>query len=76
MYHTLFEHFLGKTPGKYITLTKVVDSEGNWPRIGKLFLRNLCRLIPFDAVSYLISKRGWHDKISGTYVVQLRETSQ
>ncbi len=68
-YHFIFEYACGKTPGKFITGTKVIDSSGNRPEFKTLLIRNLCRLIPFDALSFLLSERGWHDSISKTYVV-------
>lgn len=69
MFHTLFEHFFGKTPGKFLTKTKVVKKDGSKPTFMNILGRNTARLIPFDALSYLFSDRGWHDHISETYVV-------
>ena len=68
-YYFGFEYFLGKTPGKFLTKTKVVDMNGEWPGGKKLLIRNLCRLIPFDNFSFLFGPFGWHDSISGTRVV-------
>lgn len=60
----------GKTIGKYITKTKVVMEDGSNPKPSDIVLRSLCRLIPFDAFSFLGSEgRGWHDSVSNTYVV-------
>jgi hypothetical protein len=37
------------------------------------FIRTLSRFIVFEALSYLGSvSRGWHDSLSGTYVVKKR----
>lgn len=69
MYHALFEHFFGKTPGKFLTKTKVLKKDGSKPTFINIFGRNAARLIPFDPLSYLFSDRGWHDQISDTYVV-------
>ncbi len=69
IYHLTFEYFFGKTPGKFLTGTKVIDSNGNKPNFKTLLIRNLCRLIPFDPLSFLIADRGWHDSISETYVI-------
>jgi uncharacterized RDD family membrane protein YckC len=68
-YHTLFEYFLGKTPGKFLTKTHVKTINGLRPSFAKVLKRNLCRLIPLDNISFLIFKHGWHDKISKTCVV-------
>lgn len=60
----------GRSIGKMITNTKVVDEAGNRPDNNTLFLRNISRAVPFDQLSFLGSEtRGWHDKWSNTYVV-------
>ena len=60
----------GKTIGKYITKTVVVMEDGSKPKSSNILLRSLCRLIPFEAFSFLGAKgKGWHDTISKTYVV-------
>ncbi len=69
LYHFIFEYLFGKTPGKFITKTKVIDVDGNKPDFKTLLVRNFSRLIPFDALSFLLSDRGWHDSISKTHVV-------
>ncbi len=64
----------GRTLGKYITQTIVVDIEGNPPSSGALAKRSLSRLIPFDGFSYLGDEgRGWHDTIPNLYVVDLKK---
>jgi uncharacterized RDD family membrane protein YckC len=68
-YHTLFEHFLGKTPGKFLSKTHVLTVDGQKPTFLNLLGRNFCRLIPFDNISFLFSKQGWHDEFSKTSVV-------
>lgn len=71
IYYNLFEIFTSRTLGKFITKTIVVDENGNKPEYQIIMIRSLCRLIPFDALSFLgASPRGWHDSISRTYVVQ------
>lgn len=58
----------GRSPGKYITGTQVVRIDGNHPDIRDYFIRNMCRLIPFDTLSFL-GKKGFHDNLSKTRVV-------
>jgi len=61
----------GKTLGKLITGTHVVNGKGQKPSIMQLVLRNVSRLIPFEAFTYLSKeKRGLHDIISKTYVIK------
>lgn len=69
IYHFLFEYFFSRTPGKFITNTKVVDEDGNKPSTKILLIRNLCRLIPLDNLSFLIGD-GWHDEFSRTEVIR------
>ncbi|PXY41515.1 RDD family protein [Flavobacterium cheongpyeongense] len=68
IYYVLTEGLFGRTLGKLVTGTIVVNENGLKPGFGTIFKRTLCRSIPFDAFSFLGS-RGWHDSISDTYVV-------
>lgn len=69
LYHFFMEIFTGKTIGKMITRTHVVDADGEKASLRAIVIRSLCRNIPFDNLSYLIMSQGWHDQISGTSVV-------
>lgn len=71
-YYSLFEGFFGRSFGKFVTGTIVVDENGEKPSFGTIFKRSLCRLIPFDGLSFFGS-RGWHDSISDTYVVNKKD---
>ncbi len=71
-YYSLFEYTTGRSIGKFITRTKVVTINGEKPDFKRIFIRTLCRHIPFEAFSFLGSDdSGWHDKISGTRVVKV-----
>lgn len=70
LYYFISEFIFGRTFGKFLTGTKVIDYEDKKPNFTALLIRNLCRLIPFDGFSYLISENGWHDSISKTYVIK------
>ena len=70
-YYNVFEIFSARTVGKFITQTIVVDENGNTPKHETILIRSLCRLIPFNAFSFLgMPSRGWHDSLSKTYVVK------
>lgn len=58
----------GRSLGKFITGTKVIMIDGSAPTTKDYFYRNLCRIIPFDLLTFL-GGNGWHDKISKTTVV-------
>ncbi len=69
-YYVLFESLTSKSLGKYATNTKVILQNGQEPTPKDILIRSFCRLIPFDALSFLGTKgKGWHDSISKTYVV-------
>ncbi|WP_163397974.1 RDD family protein [Flavobacterium fluviatile] len=61
---------MGRTAGKFVTGTIVVNQNGKKPNLIAIIIRTLSRLIPFDAFSFL-GKSGkiWHDSISKNYVV-------
>ncbi|MFI2741843.1 RDD family protein [Zhouia sp. PK063] len=73
LYYHLFEGITkGRSLGKYITKTIAIDQEGNPVNFERAFIRSLCRLIPFDPLSFLgNTARGWHDSFSKTYVVKI-----
>ena len=74
-YYTITEGLFGRSVAKFITGTVVVDENGDKPSFGTLFKRTLCRLIPFDGLSFFGS-RGWHDSMSDTYVVHKKALSE
>jgi uncharacterized RDD family membrane protein YckC len=71
IYYFVFEGYVGKTFGKYITGTTVVSKDGTSPKSKQIIIRTLSRLIPFEWISFLSIRKpiGWHDSISGTVVV-------
>jgi len=70
VYFALMETIFQKSLGKFVTKTVVVLEDGSKPSSGDIFIRSLCRYIPFEAFSFLGDQgRGWHDSISETYVV-------
>ena len=71
LYYFLLEALLGKTIAKFLTRTGVVSQEGRRPSWQNVAIRTLCRCIPLEIFSSLISESGrpWHDTLSGTRVV-------
>jgi uncharacterized RDD family membrane protein YckC len=70
IYYSLFEFSTGRTLGKFITRTKVIMENGDKPDFKTIFIRSLCRFIPFEPFSFLGSENtGWHDRFSKTLVV-------
>lgn len=75
VYYTFFETlFKGRTIGKMICGTRAVTDEGEIMTFGTVLKRTFCRMVPFDAFSYLGGyAHGWHDKWSDTMVVNESE---
>ena len=69
-YYIVMEIKFQKTVGKFITKTKVVTIHGERPKNGEIITRTFCRLIPFDRISFLFTKNGFHDYLSQTKVVK------
>ena len=70
-YYTICEfYFKGKTLGKLITKTRAVTVENQYMTFRQTLIRSLCRLIPFEALSFLGGdNNGWHDSMSKTKVI-------
>jgi uncharacterized RDD family membrane protein YckC len=71
IYYLFFESLWGRTPGKLVMGTRVVDMHGGQPAFRDLVKRTLARLVPFEAFTFF-GVRGFHDRISDTQVVYLR----
>lgn len=72
IYYSITETIMNKTIGKVIFGLKVIDTE-SWskPKISQIFIRTICRFIPFEALSFISEKpNGWHDSFSKTAVIK------
>ena len=73
-YYIVMESLTGRTMAKFITRTKVVMENGDKPTFEVILTRSLCRLIPFDAFSFLGDDGvGWHDSLSKTRVISVKD---
>jgi uncharacterized RDD family membrane protein YckC len=73
LYYFLCEVTFGSTIGKLFTKTKIADNDTfEKPAAGKVFIRTLCRFIPFEALTIFFNKNNllWHDIISRTTVIK------
>ncbi len=78
-YHLFFESMWQRTPGKWISKTKVVRIDGAPLTFTDVLLRTLCRIIPFEPFSFLFDggyPRGWHDSLTKTAVVPQEYTAE
>ncbi len=69
-YYYIMELNYQKTVAKFITKTKVVTNNGNKPNKSDILARTFCRLIPFDRISFLFTRNGFHDRLSSTRVIR------
>lgn len=69
-YYAILEIKFQKTIGKFITKTKVVKVNGDEPEESDIIMRTLCRLVPFDRITFLFMQNGIHDTLSKTKVVK------
>jgi hypothetical protein len=67
LYYFLSEAMFGQTFGKMLTKSCVVTNGVEFSN-GRMFVRTLCRFIPFDRFSFLFGAN-WHDRVSATAVV-------
>ncbi len=70
-YYLFFEGLWGRTPGKFVTGTRVTDLQGRPAKFGDILKRTLARMVPFEALTFF-GKTGFHDKASRTQVVRVR----
>lgn len=73
LYYLGMEFFFQRTVGKFITGSKVIMADGSKPQFEDILRRTACRLIPFDAISFLFRQEGFHDSLSNTKVVNIKE---
>lgn len=77
VYLFVMEFYTQRTVGKFVTGTMVVMEDGTRPEARAIMVRALCRIIGFEAFSFLRSKpRGWHDSAANTYVVDAKKYKQ
>lgn len=74
IYYNIIESLTSRSIGKYITQTKVVLEDGSKPAFSDILVRTVCRLIPFELLSFLGKDgKGWHDSLSKTFVVDVKK---
>lgn len=73
LYYAISEWSTGKTVGKFLTGTKVVNEEGKSPTFSQALARTLIRYVPFEFLTFFGSEtRGLHDRWANTYVIKAR----
>lgn len=70
VYYLFFEAFFCRTPGKWISYSKVVTIEGKRPGFGWMLVRSLTRLILIDMFFIPFLGKPLHDYFSRTVLVE------
>ncbi|RQO71668.1 hypothetical protein DBR43_10485 [Pedobacter sp. KBW06] len=76
VYYIFFEVIFQASPAKFLSETRVLTVDGRPIDFTKSFARTLSRWIPFNALSFLFSRNGWHDRFSETTVLKEKENSE
>jgi len=71
IYYFIFESIWARTPGKWLSYTKVVDKKGLKPNFGKIFLRSIVRLTVIYCFFIPFLNQTLHDFVSKTEVVEV-----
>lgn len=75
IYYVSFEVISGRTLGKVLAGTRVVTTSGLALSIPTALVRTLCRLLPFEPMSFSLGESWWHDSLSRTQVVRSRSAN-
>ena len=68
-YYIISEYYFQQTIGKFFTQSIVINEYGDKPDFKTIVVRTFIRIVPFEPLSFLGEKRGWHDKWTNTYVI-------
>jgi uncharacterized RDD family membrane protein YckC len=71
VYYFIFESIWARTPGKWLSYTKVIDKKGLKPNFGKIFIRSIVRLTVIDCFFIPFLNKTLHDFVSKTEVVEV-----
>jgi uncharacterized RDD family membrane protein YckC len=74
LYYLFFEGIWRRTPGKWMSLTKVVDVSGKRASFGQIILRCIVRIVGIiliDSLFLPILGKTLHDYLSQTYVSEV-----
>ena len=71
VYYTFFESIFARTPGKFLSYSKVITLNGKKPNILWILLRSLVRLTLIDLFFQPFLGKTLHDYLSKTDVVEV-----
>jgi uncharacterized RDD family membrane protein YckC len=70
VYYLLFESFFARTPGKWVSYSKVVDKTGRKPSFVSIFIRSITRLTIIDLFFIPFLGKPLHDHLSKTQLIE------
>ncbi|RFM28685.1 RDD family protein [Deminuibacter soli] len=70
VYYLILEGLFARTPGKLLSMSKVVNRQGKRPNFGQILLRSLLRLTLIDCFFIPFLDKTLHDALSGTETVE------
>ncbi len=70
IYYTFFEGIFARTPGKWLSYSKLVNGAGRKPGIGWILIRSVVRLTIIDMFFIPFLGKPLHDYLSKTEVVE------
>ncbi len=74
LYYLIFESIWKRTPGKWMSLSKVVNRQGNKPSFLQITVRSAVRILSFiiiDSICLSFLDKTLHDFISKTEVIEI-----
>ena len=70
IYYTIFESIFSRSPGKWLSITKVRNVAGAKPSFLQIIIRSLIRVTIIDMFFIPVFDRPLHDQLSKTRVVE------
>ncbi|WP_153796460.1 RDD family protein [Foetidibacter luteolus] len=71
LYYIIFESIFKRTPGKWLSYSKVVNRQGGKPTFLQVIIRSLIRLTIIDCFFFPFLDKTLHDYLSKTEVVEV-----
>lgn len=71
VYYIVFEAIFKRTPGKWLSFSKVVNNKGGKPSFLQILIRSLIRLTIIDCFFIPFLDKTLHDYLSKTEVVEV-----
>jgi len=70
IYYTFFEAIFKRSPAKWLTISKVVNKQGDKPAFWQILIRSLIRITIIDCFFIPFLDKPLHDYLSKTEVVE------